>query len=474
MGGGKAVRAVDLVVPGEVFERLTQRGPVSVMARAAMENALSAEAMDVVFGAAAKEQYVRQLLFSSIVNLMSLVVCRIRASVHVAYQKMRSALPATVQALYGKLARIEPGVCSALVQHVAGRLGAVIEEMGGELRPWLPGHPVRILDGAHLAATERRLEVLRGSVAGPLPGHCLVVLDPSRMLVTDVIPCEDGHAQERSLTDEVLALVQPGQVWLGDRNFCTARILYGIVDRHAFPVIRQHATNVSWRPVGKRRGLGRIESGRVYEQEVLVWDGDPIGRVLHFRRITLRLDHPTRGEEQEIHILTTLPERVASGKRIAKLYGTRWTVETAFQEIEKMLNGEIEALAYPRAALFSFCVALVAYNVVSTVKAALRAAHGHQRVQEEVSDYYIADDVRADHHGLELAVPPEQWQMFSSVPANRLARFLVAVARNVDLETLRRHPRGPKKPVTARTRYRNHTHVSVAKLLIQATGKVTP
>lgn len=474
MGGGKTARQGDVLVPGEVFDRLTHGAPVTVVARAAMENALSTDALEKLFGTVAKEQYTRQLLFSTVVKLMLLVVCRVRGAVHAAYQKMKSEIPATVQAVYEKLARVEPGVCSALVRHVSDRLGVVIDEMKGGLRPWLPGHPVRIVDGAHLAATERRLNVVRGSVAGPLPGQCLCVLDPSRMLVTDVIPCEDGHAQERSLTDKLLALVKRGQVWLADRNFCTSRILFGIVDRQAFPIIRQHATNVPWRPVGKRRGLGRIESGRVYEQEVLIWGDDPLGRALHFRRITLRLDHPTRGEEQELHILTTLPERVANGKRIAKLYGGRWTVETAFQEIKKMLNGEIETLGYPRAALFSFCVALVAYNVVSTVKAALRAAHGHQRVQEEVSDYYIAEDVRADHRAMELAVPAEQWQIFASVPDPQLARFLVSVAANVDLQELRRHPRGPKKPVTARTRYRRHTHVSVAKLLTEANGKVTP
>jgi hypothetical protein len=474
MGGEKVEERVGSVACGEVLERLMREAPVAVMGRAAMENALSAEAMDKLFGAEAKDQYTRKLLFSTIVGLMCMVVCRIRASVHAAYQKVQSSLPVTVQALYDKLARIEPGICSALVRHVAQRLGAAIEQMGGGLVPWVAGHAVRILDGAHLAATERRLGVLRGSVAGPLPGHCLVVLDPSRMLVTDVIPCEDGHAQERSLTDKILALVRRAEIWLADRNFCTTRILFGMVDAGAFPVIRQHATNVSWRPVGKRRGCGRIEGGRVYEQEILVWDGDPAGRVLHFRRITIRLDKPTRDGEQEIHILTTLPERVASAKRIAKLYSGRWTLETAFQEIQKMLNGEIETLAYPRAALFSFSIALVAYNIVSTIKAALRAAIGHNVVQQRVSDYYIAEDIRADHRGLDLALPVEQWEVFSSMSAPRLAQFLVRVARRVDLATLRRHPRGPKKPVTPRTRYRRHTHVSVAKLLIQATGRVTP
>ncbi|MDI7269672.1 MAG: transposase [Myxococcota bacterium] len=472
MGGGK----VDgkLIVAGEAFERLMRKSPESLIARAAMENALSADALDALFGATAKEQYTRQLLFSSVVRVTSLVTCRVRASVHAAFKKMKDELGASVQALYEKLSHVEPRVCSALVRHSGERLGAVIHEMGGELPAFLPGHPVRILDGAHLAAVERRLEPLRGSVAGPLPGHTLVVLDPQSMVVTDSIPCQDGHAQERSLTPAILDLVQPGEAWMADRNFCTGRLLFGIVDRHAFPIIRQHATNVSWAPAGKRRGCGRIESGRVYEQEIIVWDGDPTGRLLHFRRITLRLDTPTRDGEREIHILTTIPERDAGAKRIARLYARRWLVETAFQEIEKMLNGEIETIGYPRAALFCFSVALVAYNIISTVKAALRAAHGAKRIQEEVSDYYITEELQATYTGMDVFIEPDEWRPFQHTSPAQLARFLVRVARGVDLEAMRRHPRGPKKPVTPRTRYPTHTHVSIAKLLIETTGKVTP
>ena len=39
--------------------------------------------------------------------------------------------------------------------------------------------------------------------------------------------------------------------------------------------------------------------------------------------------------------------------------------------MEKTLKGEIKELGYPKAALFSFCVALLSYNVMSTIKAAL-------------------------------------------------------------------------------------------------------
>ena len=50
--------------------------------------------------------------------------------------------------------------------------------------------------------------------------------------------------------------------------------------------------------------------------------------------------------------------------------------------MEKVLNGEINALGYPKAALFSFCMALVAYNVLSTVKGALRSVIGETKVEK--------------------------------------------------------------------------------------------
>jgi len=70
--------------------------------------------------------------------------------------------------------------------------------------PLLRGYRVKILDGNHLAKTEHRLKELRTIGAGPLPGHALVVLEPDVMLATDVFPCEDAHAQERTLLPQVL------------------------------------------------------------------------------------------------------------------------------------------------------------------------------------------------------------------------------------------------------------------------------
>ena len=140
--------------------------------------------------------------------------------------------------------------------------------MGGERAAWLPGYPVKILDGNHLAGTEHRLKELRTIGAGALPGHALVVLDPQAMLVTDVFPCEDGHAQERSLLDQVLETIRPGEVWIADRNFCTTGFLFGIARRGGSFVIRQHGATLHIEWVGRAAALradprpGRCSSRR--------------------------------------------------------------------------------------------------------------------------------------------------------------------------------------------------------------------
>ena len=88
------------------------------------------------------------------------------------------------------------------------------------------------------------------------------------------------------------------------------------------------------------------------------------------RRITIALVQPTKQGKTELHILTNLLAEDAL--QVAQLYADRWTIETAFQHLTQDLRCEIDTVGYPRAALFGFCVALVAYNVVALVKGAMR------------------------------------------------------------------------------------------------------
>src|SRR3954447_18648195 len=114
-----------------------------------MENALGPTLIDELFEGVAEKQYTRRLLFSSIVDLMGLVVCRIRPAIHAAYQAHAETIDATIQAVYAKIDRTEPATSAALVHATAARLAPVIDAMNGARSPLLPGYRVRILDGNH-------------------------------------------------------------------------------------------------------------------------------------------------------------------------------------------------------------------------------------------------------------------------------------------------------------------------------------
>ncbi len=444
-----------------VLNRFVQKSPLTVMTRACLEHALDPDALNTLFDRHAEWQYTKSLLFSTLVDLMGLVVCRIQPSVSAAYKSMEE-LPVTLTAVYDKLNGTEASVSAALVQHTAERLAPVIKELGGELPPLLDGYQTRVIDGNHLASTDHRLAVLRDCKAAPLPAQGLVVLDPALMLTTHMIPCEDGHAQERSMLDQVLALVQPRDFWIADRNFCTLGFLYGVQQRGGFYGIRHHAGMPAARS-GDLRRVGRSDTGEVFEQKVTFVTPD--GAEFTVRRVVLRLDKPTQDGDREIAILTNVPECDAGAILIADLYSKRWTVEGVFLTMTQILDGEQPSLCYPKAALFTFAVALVSYNLASAVRAALRGTFGHEKVEQEVSWYYIANEVRITHGGMDVAVDEEAWVPFQTMSAADLAARLREYASNVKIEAFKRSRRGPKKPRTARTKHTDKPHVSTARLL---------
>jgi hypothetical protein len=328
----------------------------------------------------------------------------------------------------------------------------------------LRGYRVKILDGNHLAKTEHRLKELRTIGAGPLPGLALVVLEPDVMLATDVFPCEDGHAQERTLLPQVLATVQRKDLWIADRNFCTTGFLFGIAARGGSFVIRQHGSTLTYDPPTRRRKIGLTSTGEVYEERLRLHHPD--GRELVVRRIHVKLFKPTQDGDTEIYLLTNLPQRVADALKVTALYLERWTVENAFQELEQALHSEIETLAYPPAALLSFCVALLTYNVVSVVKTALAAVHGEAAERRTLSGYYLGGEIAATYQGMMVAVPAREWRRrFGRLTPAGLTRVLKQLAARVCVDRFRKNVRGPKQPPPKRSSGKRQKHVSTAQIL---------
>ena len=265
--------------------------------------------------------------------------------------------------VYNKLNGMESSVSAELVRETGASMEAIIRHLKGNLPDWLTGYRVKILDGNALGASEHRLKPLRDSSSAPLPGKSLVVLDPSLMLAIDVFPCEDGHAQERSLLPQVLA---------------TALV-------------------------------------------------------------------------------------------VAQIYRNRWNIETLFQILTDIFNCEIKTLAYPKAALFAFCVALVSYNILSVVLAALRSVHGIEKIEQEVSSYYLADEIRGTYRGMMIAIPQQEWQVFNQMNLIDLTKILKNLATLVNLAVFLSHPRSTKKTKkwVMKNRPTKKPHVSTAKILSQ-------
>ena len=167
---------------GKIFEPFVNKSPVSVMARGLAERILQPQKLDSWFENLDTLQYTRDLLFSSVFNLMSQVVCGSQKSVNAAYQAAKDEVS-----------------------------------------------------------------------------------------TSDVFPCEDGHAQERSLLGEVLKSVAPRDVWVADRNFCTLMFLLGIDKPGGYFVIREHK-NLPWESISDIRPVGKTDTGKLFEHKIQITD----------------------------------------------------------------------------------------------------------------------------------------------------------------------------------------------------------
>ena len=249
---------------GKVFERFVKKAPLAVMVRGLLERTVGPEALNTLYDRVADRQYTRDLLFSSVFQLTNLVVCRVQPSIHAAYQDNKEEIETSITAVYDKLSGIDTVTSRALVHETAEQMNESIRAINGARTPWLPGYRIKVLDGNCIEATHHRIMELRGSSAGALPGKSLVIYEPELEMATDVFPCEDGHAQERSLLGAVVPTLEPRDTLIMGRNFCVRDFLHGISVRGAYFICRQHK-GLPWDEDGKERFAGRSEAGTIYD-----------------------------------------------------------------------------------------------------------------------------------------------------------------------------------------------------------------
>jgi hypothetical protein len=236
---------------------------------------------------------------------------------------------------------------------------------------------------------------------------------------------------------------------------------------------------------------GEIETGRVFQQQVRLFG--EAGEELLLRRIRIELWQPTRDGETILHLLTNLAAKDADALSVARLYCGRWQIETAFQELTVDLACEVHTLGYPKAALFAFAVAVVCYNAFSVTKAAIRtqplaasagkANHSEKTEStrrkpkkpvpgvDELSTYYLADEIAGIWRGMTVVLPETFWQeKFALLTPEELARSLTELAGRADISKYRKRPPSPKR-VERQPPCQPGSHVSTARVLEEAKRK---
>ncbi len=453
-----------------ILDPFAEGAAPAVMTRLALDWMIGQNSLGLILEQVASAQYDREFLLAHFVEVMADVACGFHASPRAAFLKRQLNQIASISAFYRKLARMEPVVPAAIVRQTAVRARDLIVAAAGLVPEPIQGYNARIIDGNVLTGTEHRITPLRVTLAAALPGKSLAIYEPASGLILDIVLQENAHTQERALLDQVI--IEPGQLWIMDRNFCVRTFLFRIEREAAFFLVRRHASTLPFEPIEPLRPVGRGDAGEILEQPIWVDDPQCQGRRYRLRRIVLRLDKPTRNGETEIVLITNLPDTVAADS-CCQAYRGRWEIEQHFQKLTDLLHCEIPTLGYPRAALFAFCMAVMAGNALAILQGNLRAVHGDEMVAE-LSTYALVNEVAEVYPGMMIAVAPSQWLFLRDCSVRGVADLLTDLAAKVPIERMLRSRRGPKKPKTTRKDTGAKTHHIATKKILDAASGVPP
>lgn len=442
----------------KVFDRFVKKAPFAVMTRVLAQDFIGSD-LNRIFDDNRELQYDYVASFQAVAATVADVALNFSENFNQAYKEHKEELDVSRQSFYAKTRGVEPAVSEAIVAHSAERAIAMQDALG--FAPWdlLPGYRCLSVDGNVLAKSDKRLKVLRDVKGAPLPGKIVARFDLQRQIFDRAYVLLDGHSQESTCCDRIIDDLASKDVIIADRHYCIVSFLTKIAEDCGFFVIRQHG-RLKGVLLGKRKRIGRISTGLVYEQEMKLSAADDAMTV---RRITVELDEPTRDGDKVIHVLTNLPCDV-SATVVAELYRHRWEEETAFNVLQMTLTCEHSGIGHPQAATFLFCMSVLAFNLRQTIFAALYATHDEEEV-EETSHFHVSKNVSDKTEGMLIAITEDEWTELIPSTIKGIVSLLTKIARKIDLGEYRKSRRGPKKKKPHRSRNVASSHLSTAKLL---------
>jgi hypothetical protein len=424
---------------GAMFDRFAQERPMAVLAMMTVRNIFSDRQIDRIFEQASKSQYTRELRFSLCAKLLGDVALCGAHSVNAVYKKNERSIPVSVSAVYQKLQCVESQVCEAIVAITAVKAVGLIKQLASQKPQPVEGYRLRIVDGNYLAKTQRRIKELRQSSVSALPGMSLALYDYATELIDHLIVSEDGHTNERALMLRVGEILEENDLLMADSLYCTMVMFDAVASKKAKFLIRHHG-GLHLQDAGtSKKGKGRCTTGKVTFQPVTTTDSK------QYTVITIHRDRPTKKGQSEVRLLTNLQVTAKLATELAELYLKRWKIEESFRQLTEYLSCEIKTLGYPKAALLAFSLAVVAYNCLRCLKAALAAHFGQDEVDNKLSMFYVSQELKQSLDGVQVAIDEEIWKQFETMNPAELTACMSQVTKLVYFQQYRKSPKAYKK-----------------------------
>lgn len=114
------------------FQVVCRKSPISVMVRGVIERALNLNQLNEWFGRTADEQHTKNLLFSSLFDIMSFVVLGSHRWVHAAYQASEEDIGDSITSVYNKINGIEINTSAQLVRYAVEQLAPIVKKLRGQ------------------------------------------------------------------------------------------------------------------------------------------------------------------------------------------------------------------------------------------------------------------------------------------------------------------------------------------------------
>lgn len=260
------------------------------------------------------------------------------------------------------------------------------------------GHRLWVVDGSSFSMPdEPKLQAQFGQPSGQLPGcgfpvaKWLALFDVATgmLLRSSTAPL---RSHEMSRCAEISDGLEPGDVVLGDRGFCSYAHLAVLVQRSLHAVFRIHQKQIIDFTPGRpqaMRGPCKNSAARPYSRWILaqgdwdqivvwfkpkqkpVWMTDQeyaaLAEEIQVRELRYRVDTPGF-RVSEITLVTTLRDaRNYPAESLADMYFRRWIVEVNFKHIKDTMRMDILRCKTVEGVLKELAMFSLVYNLVRSV-----------------------------------------------------------------------------------------------------------